>query len=188
MIPEITDVLQVGFITPTRNSGYIDYELGTSAIATPSSNGFTELWSCYYDKVTGAIQLFKVSDPEAKSTVTSVMNARYIGFAFDQNMRPSVCYSLGDDAYLYWFDSMLGTFTITHIPNAVTPCVNLDDPRAISSAVNDIVLAYISNDQLCVRYQRERFLIEHILDTLPPNRRLRQIGMNLQYRYQFLVM
>lgn len=188
MIPLITDVLNSSFVTPTRNNGYVDYELGTQEISTPSTNGFTELWSCFYNETTGEIQIYRTDTPEVKTTITSVMNARYIGFAFDQNMRPSVCYSLGDDVYLYWFDSSLGTFTFTFIPNAVTPCVNLDDPRTFSNAANDIVLAYISNDQLCVRYQRERFLVEHILDTLPPNRRLRQIGMNLQYRYQFLVM
>src|SRR3546814_4042279 len=63
------------------------------------------------------------------------------------------------------------------------PRCSLDDKRELESANNDIILAYVRAGSLYVRYQRERYLDEHLMRAGVS--KLYQVGMNNQYRFQF---
>lgn len=183
-----TETVESSFLVPLRNTSYRDFSLGDALSIDDRTGSYSYLWQADYDQQTGEITLYRTDEPSESYVVHTVLSARYIGFTFDQNMRHILCYAVGETSYLYWYDSVLGAYTITVIPNAVTPCVSLDDVRNMMTATSDVIVGYISDDKLCVRYQRDRYLIEHVLKELYPNARLRQMGMTTQYRFQFLVM
>ena len=100
-------------------------------------------------------------------------------------MRPVLTYVSGGIAKLYWYDTVSQSQTITDFPNVQNPRVSLDDKRAFNTANSDVIFAYINNDQLCCRYQRERYGTEHVLHQLPPNAKLGKIGMGTTNRFLF---
>lgn len=122
--------------------------------------------------------------------VTVLVAARrvdQVALAFDNNMYPFVTFV--DDAgsaFFYWFDSLDNSQKLNSIPGAVTPRCCIDDHRESQSAVSDVVLAYIKSGSLCVRYQRERYQTEHILQSgLGPDAQLVSVAMNRAWRLQF---
>ena len=110
-----------------------------------------------------------------------------MSFTFDQNGRPSICFTQYGQTKIYWFDSSLGGVTTTTIGAGIgSPKVILDDKRQTQTGSSDIIMGYIKNMQLCYRQQRDRFLIEYVLATNVAGR-LQKIGMGNNLRLQFVV-
>lgn len=115
-------------------------------------------------------------------------------FSFDFSMRPMYVflakeYEEGepvDNCYLYWFDNTLGKHDLLFMgSNIKTPKLLIDDPREIESDYYnraDTCLFYVEDDNLYVRYLRDRFTIRYELkkNVIP----LHRIGMNTNYRLQ----
>ncbi|WP_444922937.1 hypothetical protein ACJJH9_12200 [Microbulbifer sp. DLAB2-AF] len=88
---------------------------------------------------------------------------------------------------LYWYDSSQGAQITTDWPGIVTPKVSLDDARSTQSAVSDVIFAYLKNGNLYHRLQRDRYGNEYLLASDVNSPGLIKIGMNWQFRFQFLL-
>ena len=107
--------------------------------------------------------------------------------AFDQNMNITLAYVQYGQAKLYWFDTFISSYTITLVGDgAISPRVTLDDKRELRTASSDVILAYVRNDNLYFRMQRERYLSERLLK-LNVAGRLVQMGANTKNRLQWKI-
>lgn len=114
-------------------------------------------------------------------------NITEISFTFDRNMNFTLAFVQNGKSKLYWYDSQLGAMTTTNFGSTVSsPRVSLDDKRDLQSAVSDVIFAYVKNNNLCYRQQRDRYQTEYILKTGGVNK-LKKFGMNSKYRLQFLI-
>ena len=170
-----------------RNKDYAlteSWELGGVGLSDTSQGLFSHTWRAWTDSKAIYIQRSDLSNDTAK-TLLAAPNITEIDLTFDQNMRPVLTYVSNDIAKLYWYDTVSQSQVITDFPNVQNPRVSLDDKRSFNTANSDVIFAYINNDQLCCRYQRERYGTEHVLHQLPPNAKLGKIGMGTTNRFLF---
>ena len=126
------------------------------------------------------------------STITEILKApkiTEIDLTFDQNMRPCVAFVSDSIPKLYWYDTKIGDFNITTFSGILSPRVSLDDKRDFNISNSDIIFAYIKNNGLYYRQQRERFTVEHLLKSYQNNhsKLLWRIGMGINNRFLFYV-
>lgn len=144
----------------------VDYEGGPIAITDTSEGINFQPWTLSYD-IGGQITL----TPEtvgAPVVVLTVPGCSQVSFCFDQNGRPSVTYIIGADAYLYWYDSYLASFTTDVFPNIHSAMLSMDDKREMQNGVNDMLWWYTkltgaAEYTLYHRRQRDRFQNEIIM-------------------------
>lgn len=182
MLPDSTlssEGLSAAFLTPYRYDVLMDYEWGGVDLRNTSQGLNSHMWTCRY--MNGVV---KVTNGLVEYVVLTVANVTALSFAFDFNMNIVITYVAAGMTYLYWFDSTVNAhITTSYGAGYTTPQLSLDDHRQSQVNVADIVFAYIKNGQLCIRYQRERFQIEHQLGQFDG---LVQIGMMKNYRFGFL--
>lgn len=164
-------------------SPLVDYEMGGVALNDASQGLRVKTWQLY---VAGNTVTVKPEGGNA-TALFSRAGISELALAFDQNMRPAVAFLQSQRLYLYWFDSQSGGFVFTSFGAATSPRLALDDKRPSQLGPrSDIILAYIRDDALWYRQQRDRFLIERKLrDNLVPGTRLRAMGMGKALRMQF---
>jgi len=156
----------------------IDYEDGGIAINDPSAGLMYQMWTGH---VIGNDVV--LSAPSVSPTVIySGVNITEISFTFDQNMRPTLTFVEGGQSKLMWYNPLIPGNDITNFSGSF-PRVFLDDKRPNQNITSDIILAYIFNNNLCMRMQRDRYLIEYILKNVTG--RLITIGMGSNWRVQF---
>lgn len=176
-----------GILLSPRSRAYPlteSWELGGVGLSDTSLGLFSHTWRAWTDGKAIYIQRSDLPKDTSK-TLLAVPDITEIDLTFDQNMRPVLAYVSGGIAKLYWYDTVSQSQTITDFPNVQNPRVSLDDKRAFNTANSDVIFAYINNDQLCCRYQRERYSIEHVLHQLPPKTQLVKIGMGTANRFLF---
>ena len=192
MLPQATDLATVestdnGSLLSPRSRAYPlteSWEQGGVGLSDTSQGLVSHTWRAWTDSKAIYIQRSDLPKDTAK-TLLAVPNTTELDLTFDQNMRPVLTYVSGGIAKLYWYDTVSQSQTITELPNAQNPRVSLDDKRSFNTANSDVIFAYINNDQLCCRYQRERYSIEHVLHQLPPKTQLVKIGMGTANRFLF---
>ena len=192
MLPQATDLATVestdnGILLSPRSIAYPlteSWESGGVGLSDTSQGLVSHTWCAWADSKAIYIQR---SDLPKDTPITLLIapNITEIDLTFDQNMRPVLTYVSGGIAKLYWYDTVSQSQIITDFPNVQNPRVSLDDKRAFNTANSDVIFAYINNDQLCCRYQRERYGIEHALHQLPPKTKLVKIGMGTANRFLF---
>lgn len=162
----------------------IDYDYGPVGISDPSQGLMNKIWTGVYQ---GGSVVYKCDDlPD--TVIYSTPNINELSITFDQNGRP--CFGFCDDlgSHIYWFDTLSNQYEVLDVgAQAYNPRVVLDDKRLFNLLNNDILFCYILNNQLCIRYQRERFQTEHVLYTVSSKSRLKNIGMNAGNRIQFMM-
>ncbi len=163
----------------------IDYEYGGVDIQDPSKGLRVKVWKCEYlegDFVVSAEGVEPV-------TVLTVANVAEIGFSFDSNMNPFVCYQLENGtAKYYWFDSTVPGFVTSTLPSGSTsPRCCYDDNRAsqVARNITDVILAYTRAGSLYFRAQRDRYLTEYLLSAETGDSTILQMGINEKLRLQF---
>ena len=192
MLPQATDLATVGLtdngiLLSPRSRAYPlteSWESGGVGLSDTSQGLVSHTWRAWTDSKDIYIQRSDLPKDTAK-TLLAALNITEIDLTFDQNMRPVLTYVSGGIAKLYWYDTVSQSQTVTDFPNFQNPRVSLDDKRAFNTANSDVIFAYINNDQLCCRYQRERYGIEHVLHQLPPKTQLVKIGMGTANRFLF---
>ena len=192
MLPQATDLAIVestdnGSLLAPRSKAYAlteSWESGGVGLSNTSQGLVSHIWRAWTDSKVIYIQRSDLPKDTAK-TLLAAPNITELDLTFDQNMRPVLTYVSGGIAKLYWYDTVSQSQTITDFPNVQNPRVSLDDKRAFNTANSDVIFAYINNDQLCCRYQRERYGIEHVLHQLPPKTQLVKIGMGTANRFLF---
>lgn len=192
MLPQATDL---AIVETTDNSSLLfprskayalteSWEQGGVGLSDTSQGLVSHTWRAWTDSKAIYIQRTDLPKDTVK-TLLAAPNITELDLTFDQNMRPVLAYVSGGIAKLYWYDTVSQSQTITDFPNVQNPRVSLDDKRNFNTANSDVIFAYINNDQLCCRYQRERYGIEHALHQLPPKTELVKIGMGTANRFLF---
>lgn len=176
------------FLVPDKVEPLVDYEWGGVALLDTSQGLMVYVWKCFYQD--GWI---KVTNDIVTNQVIQVANVVHLSLAFDFNMNPTIAYIVENidktrDTYLYWYDSQAASQVNTlYGLGYVSPQLSLDDHRLRQSANADIIFAYIKNNNLYYRQQRDRFLTEYLLESgLSEDIELRQIGMNVANRFQYM--
>lgn len=157
------------------------YAMGGVGLSDPSQGMDVQLWTA--TALEDRVILEAPNMPNALVAL-SMPDITQLTLAFDQNMNYVLCFVQYNVTKLYWYDSFEGEYIITEFPGASTPRVTLDDRRVTQTANSDVVLAYIKDNNLYFRLQRDRFQNEYLLaENL--NARLEQMGMNVRNRLQF---
>lgn len=192
MLPQATDLATVestdndSLLSP-RSRAYPlteSWEQGGVGLSDTSQGLVSHTWRAWTDSKAIYIQRSDLPKDTSK-TLLAASDITEVDLTFDQNMRPVLTYVSNDIAKLYWYDTVSQSQVITDFPNVQNPRVSLDDKRSFNTANSDVIFAYITNDQLCCRYQRERYGVEHVLHQLPPNAKLGKIGMGTTNRFLF---
>lgn len=181
MIPEnqLSSVsVYADFFTPIRIDSLVDYEWAGIEIYDTSEGMQAKIWTCFYED--GQI---KIKNDLYQYTLLTIANVSALSFAFDLNMRPQVTYVANGETYLWWYDSLTASQVTTNFgAEFKTPQLSLDDNRSLQTSNADVIFAYIRNERLCIRIQRERFENEY---DLGDGQALIQIGMMKNYRFGF---
>lgn len=161
----------------------IDFEAGGVALQDPTQGltGFT--WKLFNVN----LDIFVQRNNDAPIFMFSQSSLTELSLAFDQNMRANIAYRTSDGViHLRWYDSVGHVYVTSDFGQARNPRLCLDDKRLEMSNLSDVLLAYIKPDNtLCVRMQRDRYGVEYVIATgLLPNTKLKNIGMNENYRVQ----
>lgn len=163
----------------------IDYELGGIGLQDPSQGLRFQTWRCWFDRDNSAVMVESPNTPPTK--IFDQDRIVWLSFCFDQNMRWSAVYTLSDgESYLRWYNSLISNYDITHLDDGViSPFLSLDDKRTLQTGVSDIILAYIKDQSVCLRVQRERFSNVHIWqEKIPKDWIIRNFGMSNKLRLQ----
>lgn len=172
MLPEnklSKDPIDGDFMVPEKVDELEDYSLHFSS---------REVVRCYYEG-----QNIRYSHMGVVYDVLTVPDLTALSFTLDQNLRPLLVYVQNKKTYMYWFNSAIGKMEVKLWGEGyLTPQVALDDLRIENSSQIDIIFAYIKDENLCIRYQRDRFTTETVLG---PSDRLFQIGALNNHRFGF---
>lgn len=172
----------------------IDYELGGIDLYDGSQGLQVQVWTLTL-KVIGTNTDYYISSPNTASTyLFSRSYGTWGRLAFDQNMFPIISYVDINGAGYYWYDPIAHAYAFVTMDSTVSfPCVTMDDKRYASTRLgtNDVILAYMNNNNLCYRQQRDRYGTEYVLlsnvGTIIPNPSVWKVGMNDGYRLQFQI-
>ncbi len=174
------------FLSPDNQSVWAlyDYERGGVGLNDPSQGLNVRDWVCFLDGSDVRVQ----SGTDPSIVIFSQAGIISLSFCFDQNMRPCVTYETPSGVFLRWYDSAIPDYVTTAFGTGLrTPRVCLDDKRLTQFALkSDIIFAYIRDEALCYRQQRDRFTFEYVLQYGIANwMKLNNIGMNRVLRLQF---
>ena len=175
----------VTFLNPRSKEYQVveSFENGGVALYDTSEGLLKYEWAAWTD---GNAIYCKRDDSDEIHTLFNAPNITELDFTFDQNMRPCFTFVSDGVANLYWYNTLITNFEVTALYGIKNPRVSLDDKRTFNVANSDIILAYInSENNLCCRYQRERFTIEHQLSQLDGATSLVKIGMDNNNRFSF---
>lgn len=179
------------FLIPDKTDPMVDYEQGGIDLLDTSQGLQASLWLCFYEG-----NWIKIQSDNITHNLIYAENVKHLSLAFDFNMHPVIAYTVEvtkgnvkyQETYLYWYDTAQSSqITTKYGRDYKTPQLSLDDHRLEQSSSADIIFAYIKNNNLYCRQQRDRFLEEYLLhENLDENLQLRQIGMSKKNRFQFL--
>lgn len=178
------------FNYPVKSAMPVDvqqgWEYGASGLNNITGGLLFQIWHCTLEIDADNVGYVYVEAPSvAKTLLFSGIGITAVDIAFDQNMNPFVAYKqLGLWKY-YWYDPIALSMIHTTLVGARDLRCCLDDHRAFNTSDSDILLCYINAaNELCVRYQRDRYAIEYILKPdIPEN--LVYVGMNIENAVQF---
>lgn len=176
--------------TPSPDDMLRAWEMGGVAISDASQGLSVKLWQLRGVKHDDSATIdVAISAPGVAETVLfSGDDITEIDLAFDQNMRPFVCYVQAGAAKYYWWDgSIPGYATVTMAAGVTNPRCCLDDHRDFDIANSDIILAYLRAGNLYYRQQRDRFNTERLLHAVGTGATLVYVAMNTALRLQFRV-
>lgn len=188
MIPIKSDPALIGLLLPPDNlpkRPTVDYAMGGIGLQDPSQGLLFQSWRAWYVREDFSVYLESPNTPPTK--IFEQEGIAWLSFCFDQNMRWSAVYTLQDgESYIRWYDSLSGDYAITPLDDGViTPFLTLDDKRSIMLGSSDIILAYIQNQTVHLRVQRERFQVPHVWqEDIPKDWIIRNFGMSNKLRLQ----
>ena len=128
------------------------------------------IWDGEYDKDAGSFSFWRRD--LGKNTKTTVFEGKKdilsIDFCFDQNMRAFISYEQNYQSYYWHFNAENSTYDEVKLENATRfprCCLYTAQPYSIPDS--DVIIAYIRNNKLLFRVQRERFLKEYLIKEDP---------------------
>lgn len=172
------------YLRPDNLNGFprrVDYERGGLALFDTARGVMYQDWRARWDQVTHEVVLS--SENGFSRVMFSSLGLTQLALTFSVAMNPYFAYTERGVTWLRWFDSTFSEEKIL-IPDASQPRLTLDDKRPFNVSRADVVLIYLKGRQLCKRYQRERFLTEHIMANDVDGTRLGRVGMTTGMRVQ----
>lgn len=165
----------------TSTSGF---ELGGEDININTLDLNSHMWRYFYENNTVKLQRI---DADHQIDLEVIPGITQLSLTFNQSLVPTYTYVQNGTTYLKWFDTADQTYKTTNFGSTFrSPRVVLDIKDKLST-VSDVLFFYMKNNtELCVRYQRDRFSTEYVLNTMTPHTILR-VGMNKLNRIQFLM-
>ncbi len=165
-----------------RTSLLSDPEMGGIALNDPSLGLKVQKWTVSYQGI-DVVVTPEVGSPTVLFSTSSITE---LSLAFDQNMRAVVAYRKDGHLYLWRWDFVAAGYITSDFGVGYSPRLALDDKRVSQFGSSDVIFAYIQGNELKYRQQRDRYLTERVLRSgLDPATRLRTIGMNRNWRFQF---
>lgn len=195
--PLSTAAQVAGFTFPVKSplpeDNLQDWELGGLYLSDPSQGLQVKLWKleARQDLDSGIVSVVVtapggVAPGELERELFADTSITEVALTFDQNMFPFVAYTKMGQGWIYWYDPTVPGMAHTQIPGARDLRCTLDDKRFWAVGDSDIVLAYMRGADLCTRYQRERYLVEHVLkEGAGVDCHLVSMAMNLGQRLQW---
>ena len=174
----------------SRSDPLVDFENGGAALGVGSDSRAFE-WMATSD---GA-NVHVGRDGVAPVLVLSDTGITEISLAFDQTMNTHIAYvAAGVSKWHYW-DTLTNSYQTMTLTDCRTPRCCSDEKTPEFSGDRDIVLAYLREDKLYLRLQRDRFTVEYekvpeeeTHEPLTETTRLITVAMNtgrrLQWRFQ----
>ena len=168
MIPEnrLSTTPQVSEFADARalaSTNLVNYETGGVNISDSSQGLMVQTWrgQLIGNDITLDVPSNPLITPYIVYSGTSITE---FSFTFDQLMRPVVAFVQNKSSKLYWYDSSVASYvTVDFGASFSNPRVTLDDKRLTSTTDSDVILAYIENNALYYRQQRDRFLTPRLL-------------------------
>lgn len=162
--------------------------MGGIAIQDPSKGLQYWPWYGYWEPADSTVYLQPNLTGE-KIPLFVESNVYELSFTFDQNMRYCVGTLLNTGVFkLRWYDTLTAQYVITEYAGIEGFKLSHDDKRQepVQAGLSDIIFTYIKENKLYFRAQRERYLMEHLLqDELPNNLMIANFGMNERFRMQW---
>lgn len=199
MIPEgelSTTAVISGFRDPVKSAAETDlltaWERAGLYLNDPSQGMLVKVWKLngVIDRETGVVSVVVtapggVAPSEASRVLFSGVDITELDLSFDQNMNPFVAYVQAGQSKFYWYDPVAAAMVHTNL-TGTTPRCTMDEKRAFNVSASDILLTYINAGNLCVRYQRERYTVEHVLKTgVGATAKVISIALNSGFRVQW---
>lgn len=140
-------------------------------------------WFVWYEVLTGTIKF----GPEAIPMVATGSIVRpgvlQLSMAFDNNMNPVLAWIDASGGHVRYFSAATQNYVTVDVPGATSCLVVVDDIRAYSNTLSDVVFAYTIPTGLWYSYQRNNYA--NPLQASTSVRLLRRMGMNEFNRLQF---
>lgn len=172
-----------GSVDPVKRPGdfLIDYERGGVALNNPSQGLMVQMWKLHVDRdnlVTGKWNFYVDSPVNGTEYLFSANGVTEASLAFDQNMRPFVVYVESGVTRIWWYDPAVPGVVVTTLGSGFrSPRCCTDEKREWHTSNSDIQLWYVRGLNLCLRYQRERFTVEHVMKVVGPQAELVSVTM-----------
>lgn len=161
----------------------IAYALGGVALGDTSRGMDYQLWTMEWSN--GSFNLHAENQP-VPIAVYLGNNVTEMNFTFDQNMNIAIAGVQDEQAFLYWYDTIVRDYVHTWLSDCTSPRITLDDRRELQTTNSDMILSYIYDNSLRMRRQRDRFGVEYLLkDNI--DGRILQMGMNVRMRLQWKI-
>lgn len=174
--------------TPLPEDLLQGWEFGGTALQDPNDGLLVKVWRAFLviNDSTSVGTIFVEAPNVPAFEVLNGLGITDVDIAFDQNMNLFLCYTQLSVIKYYWYDATIPGYTISSLPAGCrSPRCCLDEHREFNITNSDILLGYMNaSNELCVRYQRDRYLIEYVLAG-PFLESLIYIGMNRGMRVQF---
>lgn len=140
-----------------------------------------QVWTVFYD---GANIVLEAEFSGVAGYVLPVADVLAVSVAFDTNMAVTFGYMKADGGYLYYFDSLTGSYQTLHFADITSCRVVVDDTAAFYSAQSDVIFAYTNlDDKLKWRQQRDRYGIEYLVGPAGGEKLIR-CGPSIDNRFQ----
>ncbi len=162
-----------------------DYETGGKAFNDTSEGLMYQVWRC---RIVEEEEIIVDAENVAEQVIHTGSAITECSLSFDQNMRPALAYVEGGESFFRWFDPQADQQVVLPLgAGVVTPRVALDDKRPNQIGYSDVVLAYLRDENLYFRLQRDRYATEYLLREAVPAPGLIKIGMAANLRFQFML-
>lgn len=173
------------FLNPDaiNRSALIDYEQGGVAINDVSQGMQAITWTCFVVPGTSTVKL--QAGTAEPFDFLGISGIEELAISFDQLMRPVFAYMISGQLYLYWYDPVPQQFVFSSFGPGRFPRLSLDDKRAFNVSNSDVIFAYMRDDALYYRLQRDRYTVERLVESGIGNLTLVNIGMSRNLRMQF---
>lgn len=178
------DPRRATYLEPDNLNGFgrlVDYERGGFGLNDTSRGLDFQNWRVSWDSVSKDVNL--TNDLGFARAMFKAPELTAIALSFDVNMTPYFAYTAAGFTWLRWLRSDGGYETMA-IPGAQEPRLTLDDKRPEHNLTADVLMFYLRAGNLCMRVQREGFLVENIMATDVIGTRLGRVGMTDALRLQ----